>query len=47
MGCGFNGFQMVQKNLKEISLMGNETAFGPLGMKMEIKNFKQHIKMVS
>ena len=44
---GYNGFQMVQKNLREFLITVKEIVFGHLGMKMEIKNFKLHIQVES
>ena len=41
---GFNGLAMVQKNLKESLLMVSAIVFGPLGLIMVIKSFKQLIK---
>ena len=42
---GYSGFLMVQRNLKENLAMVKEIVFGPPGTKMEIKNFKLHIRM--
>ena len=47
MVCGYNGLKMEQKNLKRSSLMEKEIVYGPHGMSMEIKSFKQHMKMAN
>ena len=41
------GFPMDKKTKKGISPMEKEIVFGPHGIKMEIKNYRQHIPMAN